>query len=164
MYKVNDYVVYKKDVCKVKEIKKNSLNGKDSYVLIPMDDASLTIEVPVDHCLGYLREVLSKEEADSLIRQIGYIKPLENMDEKYLERTYRELLYHGTLEDLIKVIKTAYLRNDDRVKNNKKVSEKDSEYFERAEKYLYNELSIVYHMSFEETRNYVIHQVQEFVK
>lgn len=161
MYKINDYVVYKKDVCKVKEIRSNKLNGNKYYILIPIDDESLIIEVPVENRMGYLRDLLSKEDADSLIDSISKIKPLDNIDDKYIEKTYKDLLYRGTHEDLIKIIKTTYLRNDERIKNNKKISEKDDNYFNQAERYLYNELSIVYNMNFEETKNYIIKRVQE---
>ena len=43
MYKANDYLVYKKDVCKVREVKKNKMNGLDYYILVPIDDDSLII-------------------------------------------------------------------------------------------------------------------------
>ena len=33
MYKANDYLVYKKDVCKVIEVKKNKMNGLYSLVV-----------------------------------------------------------------------------------------------------------------------------------
>ena len=161
MYKVNDYVVYKKDVCKVKEIRENKLNGNCYYVLIPICDESLIIDVPVDNKMGYLRDVLSKKDADNLIDNIVNIEPLSNMDSKYIENTYKDLFHNGTQEDLIKIIKTTYLRNEDRIKNRKKLSEKDSDYFNQAEKYLYNELSIVYNMSFEEVKDYIIHKVEE---
>ncbi len=160
MYKVNDYVVYKKDVCKVKEIRENKLNGNVYYVLIPIYDESLIIDVPVDNKMGYIRDLLSKKDADNLIDNIVNIEPLENMDSKYIENTYKELFHSGTHEDLIKIIKTTYLRNEDRIKNRKKLSEKDSDYFNLAEKYLYNELSIVYNMSFEEVKDYIIHKVE----
>ncbi len=161
MYKVNDYVVYKKDVCKVKEIRENKLNGSSYYVLVPVFDESLIIDVPVDNKMGYLRDLLSKKQADNLIDNIVNIEPLENIDSKYIENTYKELFHNGTHEDLIKIIKTTYLRNEDRLKNKKKISEKDSDYFNQAEKYLYNELSIVYNMSFEEIKEYIIHKVEE---
>lgn len=161
MNKVNDYVVYKKDVCKVKEIRENKLNGSSYYVLVPVFDESLIIDVPVDNKMGYLRDLLSKKQADNLIDNIVNIEPLENIDSKYIENTYKELFHNGTHEDLIKIIKTTYLRNEDRLKNKKKISEKDSDYFNQAEKYLYNELSIVYNMSFEEIKEYIIHKVEE---
>lgn len=164
MYKKNDYVVYKKDVCKIREIKQNKLNGNYYYILVPIDDESLIIDVPIDNKMGYLRDVISKNDAEKLINNIPNINPLEQIDDKYIERTYKELLYNGTHEDLIKIIKTTYLRNDDRKNKNKKVSEKDNDYFNKAEKYLYNELSIALSMSFDETKDYIIKKVQELIK
>ena len=164
MFKKDDYVVYKRDVCKIREIRNNKLNGNDYYILVPIDDDSLIIDVPTDNKLGYLKSIITKEEATKLIESIPAITPLENIDDKYLERKYKDLLHSGTLEDLIKIIKTAYLRNENRVKNNKKVSEKDTNYFNSAEKYLYNELSVSLNMSFDETKNYIINKVQELIK
>ena len=128
MYKENDYLVYKKDVCKVREVRKNKMNGKDYYILIPINDESLIIEVPTDNRMGFIRNVISKEEAENLIKKIPEIETLENIDDKYIEKTYKELLYNGDLEDLIKIIKTTYLRNDARIKSNKKISDKDKVY------------------------------------
>ncbi len=164
MYKENEYVVYKKDVCKIKEIRKNKMNGMDYYILVPIDDESLIIDVPVENKMGYLRSIISKEESNKLINNIPNIEPLKNIDDKYVEKTYKDLLYNGTHEDLIKIIKTTYLRNNNRIVNNKKISEKDNDYFIKAEKYLYNEISISLNMSFDETKNYIIKKVQELTK
>lgn len=164
MYKANDYVVYKKDVCKVREIRKNNMNGLDYYILVPIDDNSLIIDVPTDNKMGWIRDIISKEEAERLINNIPKISPLKNIDDKYIENTYKDLIYNGTQEDLIKIIKTAYLRNEERLNNKKKISDKDSNYFNKAEKYLYNELSIALNMSFDETKNYIISKVQELIK
>lgn len=161
MFKKDEYVVYKKDVCKIKEIKNNKMRGNDYYILIPIDDESLIIDVPVENKNGYLREVIKKQEALKLINNIPKIEPLNNINDKYIERTYKDLIYRGKYEDLIKIIKTTYLRNEERLKNNKKLSEKDSNYFEQAEKYLYNELAIALNMNFDETKDYVIRQVQK---
>ena len=60
-----------------------------------------------------------------------------SLEEKQIEQTYKELMKSGTHEDLVKIIKTTYLRNQMRILNNKKISEKDDEYFKRAEKYLW---------------------------
>lgn len=163
MYKVNDYVVYKKSVCKVKEIKNNKLNGIDYYILVPIDDDSLIIDVPVDNRMGYLRDVISKKETEELINSIPSIEPLDNIDDKYIEKTYKDLI-SGDYKDLIKIIKTSYLRNEMRSKNNRRPSDKDLNYFNQAEKYLYNELSISLNMSFNDTKNYIVTRVQELMK
>ena len=164
MYKENDYLVYKKDVCKVKEVKKNKINGLDYYVLIPIDDNSLIIDVPTDNRMGWIRDIIKKEDAEKLINRIPQIEPLKNIKDKNIETKYKELLYKGTQEDLIKIIKTTYLRNEERINNNKKISDKDFNYFNRAEKYLYNELSIALNMSFDKTKNYIINKVKELIK
>lgn len=156
MFKENDYVVYKKDVCKIREIKHNAMNGNDYYILLPIDDDSLVIDVPTDNRMGYLRSIVNKEETENIIKQIKQIEPLDNINDKNLENTYKELLYKGNHNDLIKIIKTSYLRNESRINNKKKISDKDAKYFELAEKYLYNELSIALNKTFEETKKYII--------
>ena len=164
MYKKNDYLVYRKDVCKVREIKRNKINGLDYYILVPIDDDTLIIDVPVDNRMGWIRDIISKGNAEKLINNIPKIEPLQNIEDKYIENTYKNLINNGTLEDLIKIIKTTYLRNEERVNNKKKTSDKDTNYFNKAEKYLYNELSVALNMTFDETKEYIISKVQKLIK
>lgn len=67
----------------------------------------------------------------------------------------------GTHEDLIKIIKTTYFRNKERIDNNKKTTDKDNYYFNQAELYLYNEFSVVLNLTYEETRQYVIDKLNK---
>ena len=156
MYKTNDYIVYRHDVCKIKEIKK--INDNTYYVISPIDDNSLIINTPVDNKMGYIRDILSKEQAEKIIDSIKDIKTVENINEKNVEATYKELLNSYSYENLIKIIKTTYERNNNRLLNNKKISEKDDIYFKLAEKYLYNELAISLNTTSEEIKNYIINK------
>ena len=157
MYNINDYVVYRKNVCKVKEIKRKD-NDNKYYILVPINDESLKIEVPVSNNKSILRELIKKEEIDKLINEIPNINPLKD-DDKMLESEYKNLLKSGTHEDLVKIIKTTYLRNKEREDNKKKISDKDKSYFEQAENYLYTELSVVLGMNFDETKKYIEEKV-----
>lgn len=159
MYKENDLLVYKKDVCKVKCIKE--INNIKYYVLTPINDSSLTITIPIDN--NMIRNIISKKEALNIIKAIPSITPIEVLDEKYIEHTYKKLLNNPTYENLIKIIKTSYLRNDYRNKNNKKDSEKDKYYFDLAEKYLYTELSIPLNKDYESTKEYIINEVEKLI-
>ena len=159
MYKINDYVVYKKDVCKVGNIRHNDVNNKDYYILIPVSDDSLKIDVPVDNTIGNIRSLITKEEIDKLIKKMKEI-PVINNNTKLIENDYKELLKEGSYEGLIKIIKTTYLRNKEREENKKKKGDKDNYYFNLAEKYLYTEFSIVLNKSFDETKEYVINAVE----
>ena len=163
MYKVGEYVVYKKDVCLVKEIKTNKLNNKEYYLLVPVSDNSLKIDVPVENELGNIRNLTTKKEIKDLIKKIPSIE-LINVNNKLMENEYKELLKEGSFESLIKIIKTTYLRNKERLDNKKKKGDKDDYYFNLAEKYLFTEFSVVLNMSFEEAKNYVINEVRKNTK
>ena len=161
MYKINDYVVYRHDVCVIKDIKENAKLGKEYYVMNPVFDTSLTIDVPVENKMGILRDVIDTDTAKELIKNIINIEPLSDVSEKYLEAKYKELLNNGSHESLIKIIKTTYLRNENRINNKKKISEKDNDYFNLAEKYLYNELSISLNMTVQEVKDYIFNIVNK---
>ncbi len=160
MFKKETFVMYKTDVCKIIDIRKNKFTNLDCYILSPLFDDSLTISVPTDNKNGYLRNLLTKKEVDSLIKEIPNIKAIET-DIKNMENEYRNLLHTGSHADLIKIIKTTYLRNKQRIENKRSIGEKDKEYFNKAEKYLYNELSVVLKKSYDDTKEYIISKVKE---
>ena len=161
MYKKGDYVVYRRDVCIIRDIKESKLKNTTYYVMNPIDDSSLIIDIPIENKMGFLRDVISTDKAKKLIERIPKINPIENINEKNLDAKYKEMLYTGNYEDLIKIIKTTFLRNESRVNNKKKISEKDNNYFKLAEKYLYNELSVSLNMSVEEVKYYIFRVVNK---
>ncbi len=145
MFSKGEYVVYKKEVCMIKDIK----NLK--YILSPVDDRSLTITVPID---TKMRKIISKDESIKLINSIPNIDTI-NINDKLIENEYKKLINSGNLEDLIKVIKTTYLRNEKRVSNHKKIGEKDDNYFKKSEKLLYSELCLSLNIPYEDVKNYI---------
>lgn len=147
------YVVYRKEVCKII----NDDNG--IYNLVPISDESIKYKVPVNSSL--LRDLISKKEINMLLKDMPFIDAIDSSNEKKMEEVYKELMKSGTHEDLIKIIKTTYLRNQKRIFNNKKISEIDDEYFKRAEKYLYEEIGIVLNMSADDVRDYIIEKLKK---
>ncbi|MDD5887904.1 MAG: CarD family transcriptional regulator [bacterium] len=154
MYKVDEIIVYKKEVCKIRKIKEKYLQNKDYYIMSPLEDPSLVINIPVDNTKD-IRPVITKEEAESLIAKIPSIELL-NSDSKNIETEYKQLLNEDNLENLVKIIKTTYLRNYERTKTKKRISEVDQAYFNKAETRLYNELSISLNLPLEEVKEYII--------
>ena len=129
MYKVNDLLVYKKDVCVVEEIKPKYLRDTDYYVLSPLTDKSLKLQVPTTS--NAIRDLIKKEKIEEIIQSIPNIEVIKS-DAKTLETDYKLLMQNGTHEDLIKIIKTTYLRNKERLDNNKKTADKDNYCFNQA--------------------------------
>ena len=150
MFNIGDYVVYKHDVCLIKELKKGR-DDRDYYVLIPYFDNTLKIDIPIELANKSVRKLINKDYALDLIMKMSNIG-IVDLDTKLLD---------GTHESLIKIIKTTYLRNKERIDSKRKVSDKDNYYFNLAEKYLYNELSIVLDKNYEDTKNFIISEVEE---
>ena len=164
MFKENDIVVYKREVCRVKEIKLNSMNNKEYYVLVPVNDESLIIDIPVDNKLGNLRKIIDKKEVEKIIKKIPNIEIASNINDKVLENEYKMLLNDGTHESLIKIIKTTYIRNKNRLESNRKIGEKDDAYFKKAENLLYTEFSYALGKNYNETKEYVLNKVEKNIK
>ena len=150
MFKIGDYVIYRRDLCMIKDITDNKY-----YKLSLTDDDSLSISVPIDNKFNYLRYPISISEANEIISKIPDIEPIKTND-KLLEGVYKELMKTNKHEDLIKIIKTTYLRNKERLDSGKKVGDKDQTFFKQAEKYLYNELAYVLNMGYDDCKKYII--------
>lgn len=153
MYNKGSLVVYKRDVCKVVDIR--VIRDKSYYVLNSTIDSSLKIDVPVNKEKKLLRPLITKKELDNLINEIKFL-PVLDVEARMLEDEYKRLLKDGTMESLITIIKTAHLRNKIRQENKKKLADNDQYYFNLAERYLYNEISYVLNVSYDDAKNFVI--------
>lgn len=156
MYQVNDIVIYKREACKIKKIKEKYYKDKDYYELVPVYDESLKIDIPVDS--PYIKNLITKREIEDLILKMPSI-PIIESEAKLIENEYKSLIASSKYEDLIRIIKTTYLRNKDRIDHHKKAGDKDLYYFNRAESYLYQEFAIVLGMSVEEVRDYIYQKI-----
>ena len=156
MLKVGDYVIYQEQVCQIKEQKMNEFTKLESFILVPMTDSSLKVNVPIDN--PNIKNLMTKQEIEDLLSKIKTI-PLIEVDDKFLESEYKKLFHSGNREDLVKIIKTTYRRNQARINNNKKTSEKDTHYFTLAENLLYSEIAAVLKISLEEAKEYVLQNV-----
>ena len=95
------------------------------------------------------------------ICNIPNIDTLEVINEKNIENEYKKCLDEFSHKNLIKIIKTTYLRNKSRIDSKKKISDKDDMYFKMAEKLLYTEFSLALNMSYDDTKYYVVSKVKE---
>ena len=79
MFKEGEYVVYKRNVCSIKEIK-----GNEYYILVPIDDKSLIISVPKSDTKNLLRNIISKDECEKLIESIPGIDVIKINDKFWM--------------------------------------------------------------------------------
>lgn len=152
MFKVGEKIVYKGKVCSIVS------QNEDSYVLIPIEDKSLKITLKKEN--ASFRNLLSKDEVMAIIKKMPSIDVLDVPD-KMLEQEYKRLMTTGNHLDLIKINKTTYLRNKNRLDNKKKIGDKDNNYFLQAENLLYTEFKEVLDMSYDEVKEYISKSIED---
>mgnify|MGYP004483011137 CR=1 FL=1 len=160
LYKKGDLLVYRREVCRVIRIAKSDFTKDKCYVLVPFanPDGSVKMQVPISDKGGHLRDMITKEEIQDLIEAIKNQEPVESKTSN-LKSQYSNLLNSDSLEDLVRIIKTSYQRNQQRIAQNKRTASIDDEYLHKAEKYLFNEIAASLNISYEEAEQYFKEQV-----
>ncbi|MBQ9822857.1 MAG: hypothetical protein IJM63_00040 [Solobacterium sp.] len=165
MYKVNDIVVYRRDVCKIVGKHRSDFTGEMCYDLVPYlkQDGSVKMQVPVSNKAGNLRDLITEDEIRELIISAPDIQTLENKPAN-MKSQYAALLKGNNIQDLICIIKTSYGRNKARMEQHKKLASIDDEYLQKAENYLYQEISVALGKTYEEAKAYFEDEVAKLAE
>lgn len=166
MFKVEEYVnCGKYGVCKIEEVGPldfgNKKEKKMYYTLIPIYADTSRNYVPVETDKIIMRPVITEKEANDLIDQMKDIEILWIAEEKKREAVFKEAIYKYNCEEWVKVIKTVYLRKEERTAQGKKVTMNDERYLHLAEEYLYGELAVALDMHKDEVENFVVNRVKQ---
>lgn len=129
------------------------------YVLAPVSQKGGKIFTPVDNEKTPMRRVLTREEATSLIDRIPEIEELWITSEKLRENKYKECMRSGDCREWIRIIKTLYLRNQERSAQGKKVTATDEKYLHMAEECLYSELEIPLEIPKNQVEQYIVERL-----
>lgn len=160
MYCKGEYVVYGTNgVCQVGEITTLDLDGipkdREYYVLYP-ESSGGKIYIPVENADTKMRSIISKDEAQQLIKRIPSIEPLKVSNEKLLEEMYKKCMRRYDCIDWIRLIKCIYDRKQIRLADGKNITAKDEKYMHMAEDSLYGELSIALEIPKEQVLEHII--------
>lgn len=166
MFQKNDYVMYESTgVCRVQNIDCPDFAKKENrqyYFLKPLHSPCDQVFVPVDHAPGIrMRKILTKEEANTLIEKIPEIEIVWVSDDKSREEAYKQALKSFDCYEWVKIIKTLYLKIDERRQDGKKPIQMDEKYMGMAEDYLHGELSVALGIPVEQVRSYIAGKVRE---
>lgn len=152
-----------KGVCIIEDITTLDIPGVDKnkkyYILKPVFISASTVYVPVDSAVTSMRMVLTKKEAQELIRSIPQIPVLEIKNERLLEQDYKACMKTNACEQWIKLIKTIYERKQKRLQTGRKETAIDSKYFRIAEEVLYGELAVALEMERDQIGQYITEQL-----
>ena len=164
MFQKGEFIIYgNKGVCEVTDISKIAISGasKDRlyYVLRPAQDKEGRIFTPVDGQKTEMRRILNRKEAAELIDSIPSIGNLWVADERQRELNYKQAVNSCDCREWIKIIKTLWLRNQQRLSQGKKITAMDRKYFKMAEDNLYGELSASLEIPKEKMEEYITEKV-----
>ncbi len=134
--------------------------GREYYKLSPVFGSGI-IYIPVDTKV-FMRPVISRQEAERLIRRIPEIREnlCESNNQKALENHYKEFLLTHDCEDLVQLIKTVYMKNKNLERVGKKAGKTDIQYMKRAMALLHEELSIALGIPTDEVDDYIANAVE----
>ena len=140
MFQVNDVVIYgHHGVCEITNVGTLKMPMADQeklyYTLRPVYHKESSVYAPVENRKIVMRSVITKEEA---------MQPCD-------------------CEELVKIIKTLYLRKQQRLGSGKKVTVVDEKYFRQAEDKLYEELAYALGMEKKQVGTYISQHMEEKV-
>ncbi|MBQ7954187.1 MAG: CarD family transcriptional regulator [Lachnospiraceae bacterium] len=166
MFEIGEYIIYgTKGVCQVMDITTMNLDGvpKDTkyYILQPWNQSGSRIFVSVDNQKTIMRKILTKEEANALIDKIPEIEEIWVDNDKVREEKYKECIRTCECSELVRIIKTLYLRREERLKAGKKITTTDERYLKSAEEHLYTELSVALDIPVENMEKYITEKVEK---
>lgn len=165
MYSKGEYVIYGSNgVCQVGDVTTLNIDNvpKDRkyYVLYPNNNGGV-IYVPVDVASSRMRRVITRSEAEELIKRIPTIKPIEVSNERLLDEIYKKCIHSNECTEWIRLIKCIYDRKQLRLSEGKKITATDEKYMRMAEDALYLELGTALNMEKGQVLEYIIKEIEE---
>ncbi len=166
MFSVGEYIVYSGNgVCRVEAIGTMDIEGiskdRQFYTLIPVFSTGKTVFVPVDNKKVVMRPVISKEEAELLVKDIKSVEPLWIRDDKKRENAYKECMRECNINSLVGMIKAIHLRTRERLEEGKHAIASDERYEKAAKEFFYGELAIALNMDKDKVEDYINKTVEE---
>ncbi len=148
MFEIGEYVVYSHNgICRVEDITPLDIPGVDKkklyYVMVPLNIKGSRVYFPVDKKNVNARRLITRQEAMELLDEIREIPQIWIANEKLREESYKQAMYSGDYRQWVAIIKTLYLRKQERLLQGKKMAAVDERYLKMAEDALYSELAFV---------------------
>lgn len=144
MFEKGCYVVNANNgICEIRDIVTMDMGSgeKEYYVLVPIEESTAKVFLPVDIAEKRIRLAMNMDEAWSLIKEMKAVDEALVENEKEREKLYKEAINSRDPKQLISIMKTLYIRRQKRLEEGKKTTAVDDRYFKLAENQLYGELA-----------------------
>lgn len=166
MYQIGDLILYgRTGVCRVEDIlekqPQDAAGTQKYYVLQPLYQ-KCCITIPADSEKIFIRPIITKQQAQQLIRTIPSIpaEPYYNRNLNQLREHYRLWIESHSCEDLIAMAKSLRLKRSEAEAQKKKFGAVDERFLKEAEDLLYGELAAALEIERAEVGNYIAKTLQ----
>lgn len=161
MFEIGDYIVYGQNgICQVEEITHLEMAGVDKdklyYVLLPIKNPSGKLFCPADNTRVVMRKIVTKDEADAIIRDAKDIEPLNITNEKARDDSYKNTMKSCDIRETVSMLKTLLKRKKAREDLGKKITATDERYLKKAEEGIFSELSLATGYSIDEVKSMML--------
>ncbi len=160
MYNVNDVVMYGSfGICKITAIEKRDLTGKEQeyYILRHLNSDKNIFYVPTNNkaTLSKIHPICSKPDVDALISQMDSEELIWIDNDIKRKEEYSRIIKDADKHEVIRLVKTLYLRRKELSESGKKLRSADENYFNIAENMLFEEFAYALGIDTSEVADYI---------
>jgi CarD family transcriptional regulator len=163
MFNIGDLIIYSSHgVCHIEDIcEKKYMNiTKKYYVMHPLNDKKLVINIPVDSSKVKIEDIIERDEAEEIL-EFFKMKGLNWIDLKNQRiDIYSEIIKTGNRREISKIDNTMICRKYEMEVKGKTFSEKDNKLLSITQNILFTELAIVLDTTYEEICEKVMNSIR----
>ena len=160
MYSIGDKIMYSSfGICKVTAIEKRNLTGEEQeyYILKLINSDKNIFYVPTnnDTALSKMHPICSKAEVDELISHMNSEGLIWIDNDIRRKEEYSRIIKDADNHEIIRLIKTLYLRRKELAESGKKLRSTDENYLSLAENMLFEEFAYALDIDKSEVVEYI---------
>lgn len=127
------------------------------YILRPVGSPASTLYVPVDNEIltARMREVMTKQQIDSLLGSVRNRTLMWENDKKKRSEEFKRILRDKNQEEMLLMVGCIYLRKQELAEGGKKLNFTDEGFLQEAEKYIHEEFAYVLNIPVCEVSTYI---------
>ena len=164
MFNVGDIIIYSAHgFCEIDDICEKTYGDttRTYYVLHPLENSKLIINIPIDSKQVVMQKVMEREEAEEILH--SFQQPGIEWIEDARQRTkhYKSLVNTGDRKVIAKVAITLMRKKREATKDKKKLDNDDRVLLANIQNIMYKELAVALDTSYEEISNKVKHMISQ---
>lgn len=153
MYKIGELVIYSEHgVCKIDDICDKTYGGKTRtyYVLHPIENKQLSINIPVQNNKVIMMKVMDVKEAKKILHSFTDPGIEWIFDVRQRNKEYTNIIQTGNRIDISKIVNTLMRKMNEQKQDKKNLTEQDKKLLVKTQHILFEELAIALNTTYQE--------------